>query len=275
MCTFFALQSHENVILDDIILMDMYNIEISNTFPLAIVTGAAHRLGNSFALHLARMGYAIVLHYFQSHEKADFAAGEIRKLGVPVFPIHADLISDAGCTELFDFIDRLQTNEKKNSYSLKVMVNSSAVMPRGDAKTLSMAEFDAAIALNLRAPFICSQMAYRRMENGGIIINISDIASQKSWLGYPAYTISKAGLDSMTRILARSFAPKVRVNAISPGLVLKSDSHNSEDWDRLVNRLPLQRAASLAELNGALEFLIKNEYITGQTIVIDGGYSML
>lgn len=244
-------------------------------FPLALVTGAAHRLGYSFAIHLASMGYAIVLHYYQSHDKAFFAFDEIKKMGVPVFPVQADLISDAGCQKLFEFIDHLRVVEEKKVGELAVLVNSSSVMPRGDAKTLSLAEFDAAIALNLRAPFVCSQQAYKRMEQGGVIINISDVASQKAWVGYPAYTISKAGMDSMTRVLARSFAPNVRVNAIAPGLVLKSDSHTTEDWERLVDRLPLKRAASLNELNEALEFLIRNEYVTGQTLVIDGGYSML
>jgi NAD(P)-dependent dehydrogenase (short-subunit alcohol dehydrogenase family) len=76
-------------------------------------------------------------------------------------------------------------------------------------------------------------------------------------------------------MLARALAPKIRVNAIAPGLVLQSDVVNEEQWNKLVERLPLKRAARLDEITSALEFLIKNEYITGQTIVVDGGYSLI
>ncbi len=80
---------------------------------------------------------------------------------------------------------------------------------------------------------------------------------------------------SLTKVLARSFAPSVRVNAIAPGLVLPSENVTDEEWDKLVQRLPLKRPAKTEEVTSALEFLLKNEYITGQTIVVDGGYSLL
>ena len=113
------------------------------------------------------------------------------------------------------------------------------------------------------------------MTSGGLIVNITDIGALKAWSRYPSYTVSKAALESLTRLLARALAPKIRVNAIAPGLVLRSDVVTAEQWDKLVQRLPLKRAATLEEITSALEFLIKNEYITGQTIVVDGGYSLL
>jgi NAD(P)-dependent dehydrogenase (short-subunit alcohol dehydrogenase family) len=248
---------------------------ISTGYPLALVTGAAHRLGKVFALSLARQGYAIILHYHSSDEKVEASANEIRAAGMPVFPLRADLRDESEIRSLFDKIDALQNNPSLQLGSLKILINSAAVMVHFDARAISTAEFDEAISLNLRAPFLCSQMAYPRMSPGSVIVNISDIAAQKVWAGYPAYTISKAGLDSLTKVLARSFAPKVRVNAIAPGLVLGSRDMQPEDWDRLISRLPSRRAASLDELSSALEFLLKNEYITGQTIVVDGGYSLL
>ena len=113
------------------------------------------------------------------------------------------------------------------------------------------------------------------MTDGGLIINVTDVGAQKSWSRYPSYSVSKAGLEALTKILARSFAPSVRVNAIAPGLVLQSDLVPAEEWNRLVGRLPLKRSARVEEITLALEFLLKNEYITGQTLVIDGGYSLL
>jgi NAD(P)-dependent dehydrogenase (short-subunit alcohol dehydrogenase family) len=251
------------------------NISMPETFPLALVTGSAHRLGKAFALSLARQGYALALHYSSSGDEALATADEIRALGVPVFLFQADLTQSDQIQILFDAIDGTLSRNSSLISRFSVLVNSAAVMPRADARKLSAGEFDSAIDLNLRAPFLVAQQAYQRMEGGGLIVNISDIAAQKAWTGFPAYTVSKAGLDSLTKVLARSFAPRVRVNAIAPGLVLQSENLSSEEWERLVRRLPIPRSATLEEITSTLEFLLKNEYITGQTIVVDGGYSLL
>ena len=238
------------------------------TQPLALVTGAAHRLGKAFVLALARNGYAILMHYRSAELKASKTATEIRTLGVPVFLSQADLTDPKKVVSLFAMVDKIP-------HPLKVLVNSAAIMPAGDPHTLSVRDWDTALDLNLRAPFLCSQEAVKRMIDGGLIINVSDIGAQKTWSRYPSYSVSKAGLEALTRILARSFAPSVRVNAIAPGLVLQSDLVSQEEWDRLVGRLPLKRPATVEEIASALEFLLKNEYVTGQTLVIDGGYSLL
>jgi len=244
---------------------------MAERLPFALVTGAAHRLGKAFALRLARLGYAIGLHYHASLPKAEATAGEISALGVPVFPLRADLTRPEDVEHLFQQIDDLLAEQ----FRFSTLVNSAALMPRADVRSLSAADFDAAIALNLRAPFLCAQQAARRMTSGGLIVNISDIGAAKAWTGFPAYTISKAGLESLTKILARALAPDIRVNAIAPGLVLRAEEMPPADWERLVNRLPARRAAEPDEVADALEFLIKNEYITGQTIAVDGGYSLL
>ncbi len=245
------------------------------SFPLALVTGAAHRLGKAFALSLARQGYALALHYNSSGAEASAAADEIRALGFPAFLFQADLAQESQIHSLFESIDDTLAHHSALLSRFSVLVNSAAIMPRADARTISANDFDAALDLNLRAPFLLAQRAYRRMEAGGLIVNISDIAAQKTWTGFPAYTVSKAGLEALTKIQARAFAPKVRVNAIAPGLVLTSGNLPSEEWERLVKRLPIPRPASLGEITSTLEFLLKNEYITGQTIVVDGGYSLL
>ena len=245
------------------------------TYPFALVTGGAHRLGRAFALALARMGFAIGLHYYRSADQAAQTVAEIRGLGVPAFPFQADLTNLSDIENLFVSIDRLFAEFESPLSAFRVLVNSAAIMFRGDALTLAPDDFDSSLALNLRAPFLCAQQAARRMTAGGLIVNISDVGASKTWTGFPAYTVSKAGVESLTKILARSFAPQVRVNAIAPGLVLPSDDMPAEDWQRLVARLPLRRSAVPEEIAATLEFLIKNEYITGQTITVDGGYSLL
>jgi pteridine reductase len=113
------------------------------------------------------------------------------------------------------------------------------------------------------------------MTSGSAIVNVSDVGASKSWSRFTSYSVSKAGLEALTKILARAYAPTIRVNAIAPGLVLQSDVVSSEKWQHMIDRLPLKRPARMEEITSALLFLINNQYITGQTLVIDGGYSLL
>ncbi len=243
----------------------VYNLSMSN---LALVTGGARRVGKAFALRLAQMGYAVALHHRGSVSEAEKTAKEIRALGVDCFPIRADLTVPKKIDFLFSMADEMKA-------TLKVVVNSAALMRVGDLREIEYRQWDEALDLNLRAPFLIAQRAAERMTQGGVIINVSDIGAQKAWSRYAAYAVSKAGLESLTKILARSLAPTIRVNAIAPGLVLQSDVVSPEQWNRLIERIPLKRAAALDEITSALKFLIQNEYITGQTLTVDGGYSLL
>ena len=238
------------------------------TQSLALVTGGAQRLGKAFALTLARMGYSIALHYRHSAVEAAQTVKEIRALGVDCMAIRADLAIPKKVDFLCSMVDEFHL-------PLKILVNSAAIMPVGDPRELELRDWDFTLDLNLRAPFLLAQRAAKRMTAGGLIVNITDIGAQKTWSRYPSYSVSKAGLESLTKLLARSLAPNIRVNAIAPGLVLPSDVVTRVQWDKLVQKLPLKRAATLDEITSALQFLVNNEYITGQTIVVDGGYSLI
>jgi pteridine reductase len=232
--------------------------------PLALVTGAAHRLGKAFALTLARQGLDIILHYHQSSEEALQAQAEIESVGRRVTLSRADLT------------DPLQIQSLVSQFStLDVLINSAAFMPGGNVEALTLENWDTALDLNLRAPFLLARECASKMNAGGLIVNITDVGAQKAWSRYPSYTVSKAALESLTKILARALAPRIRVNAIAPGFVLQSDIVSDEEWQKLIHRIPLKRPARIEEIASALEFLLKNEYITGQTIVVDGGYSLV
>jgi pteridine reductase len=231
---------------------------------LALVTGAAHRLGKVFALTLAQYGFDIILHYHQSLDAAIQTQAEIESIGGRVTLSQADLTDPARIQSLVSDLN-----------SLKVLVNSAAFMPKGNVDALTIENWDTSLDLNLRAPFLLAQECAKKMTNGGLIVNITDVGAQKAWSRYPSYTVSKVALESLTKILARALAPKIRVNAIAPGFVLQSDIVSDEEWQRLINRIPLKRPARTEEVASALEFLLKNEYITGQTIVVDGGYSLI
>jgi pteridine reductase len=113
------------------------------------------------------------------------------------------------------------------------------------------------------------------MSAGGVIINLTDTGAGKAWFNYGAYTISKAGLEVLTRLCARAFAPLVRVNAVAPGLILPSQDTSPEDWEHLVSRVPAGQAGSEDDIVRAVLFLVKNGYITGEIIHVDGGYGLL
>ena len=236
--------------------------------PLALVTGAAHRLGRIFALTLAQQGYAILLHYHRSKEAAMTTAEEIRSHGVPVYPFEANLADHSEHKSVFTYLDSLP-------HRLHVLVNSAAIMPRRNVRSTSAADWDKVFNLNLRAPFLLAQMAAERMVTDGLIVNVTDVGAHKLWTGYPAYVVSKSALETLTRLLAKEYAPRIRVNAIAPGLVLPPDETAPDEWEKLIQRLPLKRPAAPADIASALEFLLRNQSITGHTLVVDGGYSLL
>lgn len=241
---------------------------MAEAHPLAIVTGAAHRIGLAIALELARQGYAIGLHYHRSSEKAAAAEEQVRALGVPVYPLPADLSEPVQVENLFLRIASL-------GHPLKVLVNSAAVMPRGDLREMPVEEWDSTLDLNLRAPWLCAKFAARLMEAGGCIVNISDTGANKLWTTYPAYTVSKSALETLTRMLAKALAPSVRVNAVAPGLILPSADVPGEVWQRLVERLPLKTPGSPEDVARAVLFFVQNPYVTGQILAVDGGYGLV
>jgi NAD(P)-dependent dehydrogenase (short-subunit alcohol dehydrogenase family) len=237
--------------------------------PLAVVTGAAHRIGRAIALELARQDFAIGLHYFHAQEDAQQTAIEVEGLGAPAYLLPADLSDPAQVDDLFASISRLP-------HPLRVLVNSAAIMPRGDLRTLAVEQWDETLDLNLRAPWLCARAAAALMESsGGVIINITDSGAGKSWTGYPSYVISKAALEVLTRLLARTLAPTVRVNAIAPGLIMPSAELPDGQWQKLLDRLPLKAAGTPTDVARAVLFFIQNPYVTGQVLAVDGGYQLV
>jgi pteridine reductase len=156
---------------------------------------------------------------------------------------------------------------------LDVLVNSAAIMQRIDFDEVGVEDWSSTINLNLRAPFFCIQHAARIMKrnHGGVIINISDIAGLKPWPRFPVHSISKAGMEMLTRVAARTYAPEIRINAIAPGPVLKPDEMSDERWKQIGAKLPLGKPGNPAAIVEAVLFLIQNDAITGETLAVDGG----
>jgi NAD(P)-dependent dehydrogenase (short-subunit alcohol dehydrogenase family) len=131
-------------------------------------------------------------------------------------------------------------------------------------------DWDQTLDLNLKGAFFCLQQAAKRMRIGAIV-NISDVIGRRPWKRFPVHSISKAGLEMLTQVASLALAPDIRVNAIAPGLVLRPSTMDPARWEALSAKSPLQRSGTPKDIVEAVLFLLKNDYITGETLVVDGG----
>lgn len=233
----------------------------------ALVTGAGRRVGRALALALARRGSDVALHYNQTAAGAEQAAAEIRALGRRAQAFAADLTS---AETPADLVGRVTAHFGR----LDILINSAAIMERTPFGSIGAATWDRIMALNLRAPFLLAQSAaphLRAADGTGAIINIADLAAFETWPGYLPHGISKSGIVHMTRGLARVLAPDIRVNAIAPGTVLLPDDWSATDEERLNKTTPLGRQGTPDDVAAAMLFLLDSDYITGETIIVDGG----
>ncbi len=231
---------------------------------VALVTGGGHRVGKAFAVALGSRGFDVAVHYHAAGEEAAGTIGEIAAGGVRAESFEADLTSPAGPSSLIAaVIGRMKR--------LDVVINSAAVMLRTPVDEITVAQWDAMFALNLRAPFFIAQSAARVMTHGGVIINISDLAAFETWPAYIPHAISKAGVVKLTESLARVLSPKIRVNAIAPGAILLPDDWDEEQAKRFASTTPLKRIGSPDDAVAAMLYLLDAEFVTGETIVVDGG----
>jgi pteridine reductase len=232
---------------------------------VALVTGAGHRVGRAIALGLARNGVRVAVHYNETADGAHEVAETIRANGGDAFAIGADLRDPAAAGRLVD-------ETAAHWGVLDVLVNSAGIMRKTPVADVTPADWDAVFAVNLRAPFFVAQAAARVMgDRGGVIVNISDLAGLETWRDYIPHGISKAGVIQMTRALAHALAPHIRVNAIAPGAVLLPAVWDEAAAAHLVATTPLRRLGSPEDVVGAVLYLIQADYVTGDTLVVDGG----
>ena len=231
---------------------------------VALVTGAGRRVGRALAVALGAEGMTVAVHYHASDAGARETARMIEREGGKASLVTADLTGDTAAGLIDDVVRQLG--------GLDVLVNSSAVMERTPLGEVTAAQWDAMMALNLRAPFLLSQAAAPHLARAhGAIVNIADLAAFETWPAYIPHGISKAGVVYMTRALARTLAPEVRVNGIAPGAVLLPDNWNEDDAAKLRDSTPLRRLGSPDDVVGAMLYLLQADYVTGETMIVDGG----
>jgi pteridine reductase len=232
--------------------------------PVALVTGSAHRLGRAIAEHLAASGYDIAIHYRRAAADAMSAVKSCRAHGAACESFGADLIEPAAPKKLIEDVHQ-------KFGRIDVLVNSAASMALTPLETVTTAEWDDVFALNLRAPFFLSVAAERVLPDGGVIINMADHLAEDSSRRLVPHGISKAAVASMTRHLAKHFAPRIRVNAVEPGAVLPPDDWSPDAREKFVRETPLQRIGTPQDVAEAVSYLIRAPYVTGHVLVVDGG----
>lgn len=232
---------------------------------VALVTGCARRVGRVIGRALAGAGADIIVHHHASEIEASEAVTEFRGYGVRSEAVQADLTRPSQIEDLFGRVDALWGR-------LDLLVNSAAVFERATLEEITPEAWDRVIALNLRAPFLCSKAAVPLMgPTGGSIINIADVAAFQPWPGYIHYCASKAGLVMLTRGLARALAPRIRVNAIAPGPVLPPPGTSGHEVENMADLTVLRRIGAPEDVAGAVLYLAESDFVTGSTLVVDGG----
>jgi pteridine reductase len=230
---------------------------------VALVTGGAARLGRAIALGLAARGADLALHYNTSEDAANRTAEAIRALGRRCVLIGADLRQPDSAGKLFDTAGAMYGRTD-------ILINSAAVFARGTLEKTSPDLWDKTLAVNLRAPFFLSQAFAAQTENGDIIF-LTDSRSRRPTAEYLAYTLTKSALITLTRSLAKSLAPRIRVNAVAPGAILPPPGEGEEYLQRLVPRIPLNRPGTPEDIVHGVVYLLEASFVTGEVLYIDGG----
>ena len=234
----------------------------------ALVTGGGVRVGRAISLALGLAGYRVAVHYRTSQGDAAATVRDLKRMGGRPIAVRADLSRPAEIGSLFEKVD-------EQLGGLDLLVNNAAIFPRHDALTVSTAEWDEVFAINVRAAFLCSQEAARRMVDGSSIVNIADTGADEAWPSYVPYIASKAALVSITRGLARAWAPRIRVNAVAPGPVLLPEDESTLEAERAAaKRTVVGRVGTPEDVAQAVLFLDRAAYVTGEVIRVDGGHHL-
>ena len=233
---------------------------------VALVTGAAKRLGREIALVLARNGWDIAIHYRASQSDAESLASEIRSLGRRACLVDADL-SDEGQ------VQTIVARARSGLGTLQVLVNCASLFEDDRISSVTRQSWDRHLETNLRAPLVLSQNFAAQLPEGdkGSIINIIDQAVLNLTPQFLSYTVSKAALWTLTQTMAQGLAPAVRVNAVAPGPSLKASHQSQQNFDNQVESTLLKRPSLPEDIAAAVLYLVNAPSVTGQMIAVDSG----
>ena len=235
------------------------------------ITGAAKRIGKEIALCFSEMGWNIIIHYNSSKNDAQVLADEINGTN----PDSA--ITVQGNLDVKEDVEKV-INEVRDAFpTIDLLINNASTFYPTPIEDISEEHWDKLVGSNLKGPlFLIKGLKDKLKESKGSIINITDTNLSKGVANYSIYSAAKAGLESITKGLARELAPDIKVNAIAPGAMLEPPdvTWTEEQKSKVISSIPLSRMGSEKDISEAVKFLAKSNYITGQIIKVDGGRSL-
>ncbi len=228
----------------------------------ALVTGAAKRLGNAISVGLAKQGANVVVHYDRSEKEARVLQQEIAGLGVESWMVKAEFKDSESCEKTIKQAHEL-------SGGIDILINNASTFSVSDVDKVKLEDIDAALFTNAWAPFELTR--YFEKTNSGKIVNILDTRVSGYDFDHFAYYLSKKLLELLTKSLALKLAPNVTVNGVAPGLILPPEGKDVSYLEQRKDSVPLKRYGSAENIVQAVIFLLKNDYVTGQVVFVDGG----
>ena len=235
------------------------------------ITGAAKRIGKEIALTFKELGWNIIIHYNSSKKDADDLADQINKDN----PNSAKTVQ--GNLDIKEDVQRILSEISETFPSIDVLVNNASTFYPTPIDEISEDHWDKLIGSNLKGPLFLIQGLKKQLQaSKGSIINITDTNLSKGVPNFSIYSAAKAGLEAITKGLARELAPDIKVNAIAPGAMLEPPdvTWTEEQKNKVIENIPLNRMGSEKDIADAVSFLARSEYITGQIIKVDGGRSL-
>ncbi len=233
---------------------------------VALVTGAARRVGRAIAVRLAQAGCRVAVHFHTSEQQARETRERCGQSGRPAEMFRADLADPLAARGLVD--DVLHRFGR-----LDVLVNNAALFERMTIEQFDPAAWERTLRVNLTAPMVLTAAAAAALRAaGGRVVNLCDVAVRRAWPDHLAYIVSKGALETLTRALARALAPEVNVVGVAPGVAAWPEHYSAEIRARLTARIPLARPGSVEDIAAAVHFLLREgDYITGAILPVDGG----
>ena len=234
---------------------------------VALITGAAKRIGRSIALRLAADGADIVVNYASSKPDADALVAEIKSSGRRAIAVKADVSHRSDVQTLF--------SAAENEFGrLDILVNNAGTFFPAKFEELTEEQWDYILNVNLKSQFLCAQSAapIMKRQGRGRIINLSSLGGLLPWPAYTHYCVSKAGCIMLTRCLARALGPEILVNSVAPGTIQFPGEPPDEEY---IRRVPLHRTGTGDDIAQAVAYLATADFVTGQILVVDGGRSLV
>jgi len=234
---------------------------------VALITGAAKRIGRSIALRLAKEGADVVVNYATSKAEAEELTSEIQSLGQRAIALQADVSRRADVHRMFAAVD-------KEFGRLDILVNNAGMFFEAKFEELTDEQWDRIMNANLKSQFLCAQAAAPVMKRQarGRIINLSSLGGILPWPAYTHYCVSKAGVIMLTKCLARGLAPEILVNSVAPGTIQFPGEPPDQDY---IKRVPLHRTGTGDDIADAVMYFATADFITGQVIAVDGGRTLV